>query len=585
MSLSAPNSRCATPPPAPLQAHGGSRPHSGSKRKLKRTREESAAVARQALVASVRRRQRLTDGISSLSNAAGRTLSCNELRITLRIALWLQLHEGYPEAASIDAASVWAGSSRHTIEPAYRHWWDTGELLEANDTQRGSGNPCHQRHDTSLTLDQILSIHSLLAEAKTNNEFMPARKVKQRLNLPLGDRQIRRVIRQLGYRWGRKRCMGTAVRKQQQQRMRSFIRQLAEALQQESDGAAVIGCTDESYLHTAHSNQYCWYAPASLSRNEVRGKGSKGKRLILLHAMTRHGLLTAPRRGRSTAAPTNVVSDEELGCELIFEGLIDSEDYHKNMDGQVFMQWVQNRLIPTFKRSFPGKKLILLLDNASYHHPRGADWVNPNKMSKYELAVWITDRVDSITVQRDGTSKYFGKTSLFQSASRYAPTVEEMRGWVKAYLLQHPSFNRTLLRQAFDAEAWQLLYTPPYCCECQPIELLWAHVKNYVGRQMGDDHSVAGVTQLARKGFYGDPANSHAPADAVLCSKLFDHVYSWCNAFIASDAELTGTLQQLSDVFVPADDAFDDIDDEAEAQEMEICGGGWSEEESSDEET
>ena len=150
--------------------------------------------------------------------------------------------------------------------------------------------------------------------------------------------------------------------------------------------------------------------------------------------MTRHGLLTAPRRGRSSAAPSNVVSDEDLGCELIFEGLIDSEDYHKNMNGQVFMQWVQNRLIPTFKRLFPGKKLILLLDNASYHHPRGDDWINPNKMSKYELAVWISDRADSITVHRDGASKYFGKTSLFQPASRYAPTVEEMRAWVKAYL-------------------------------------------------------------------------------------------------------------------------------------------------------
>jgi hypothetical protein len=570
----------ATPTPAAAR-RGGERPGSG-RNNTKRQRTQLGQAGRAAQQATLQHRRRLVDGISSLSNAAGRSLSSNELRIILRIALCLQLHEDYSEAQAIDAASVWAGSSRHTIEPAYRHWWHTGELLEPDDSQRGRGNPQHPRHDTSLTLDHILAIHSVLAEAKAKDEFMPARKVKQRLDLPLSERQIRRVIRQLGYRWGRKRCMGTAGKKQQQQRMRSFLRQLAEALQQEQDGTAVLGCTDESYLHTAHSNQYCWYAPSSPSRNQVRGKGSKGKRLIMLHAMTRHGLLTAPRRGRSSAAPTNVVSDEELGCELIFEGLIDSEDYHKNMDSQVFMQWVQNRLIPTFKRCFPGKKLILLLDNASYHHPRGADWVNPNKMSKYELAVWISDRADSITVQRDGTSKYFGKASLFQPASRYAPTVDEMRGWMKAYLLQHPSFNRTLLRQAFDAEGWQLLYTPPYCCECQPIELLWAHVKNYVGREMGSDHSIAGVTQLARKGFYGDPDNNHAPADATLCSKLFEHVYSWCNRWIQSDTELTGTLQQLSDIFVPADDPFDDIDDEEEAQAMQLCGGGSSDEEQSD---
>jgi hypothetical protein len=530
------------------------------------------------------RRQRLQECIDALANPLGRSLSANELRIIIRLVCWLQVHDDYSEPAAIEAASVWAGSSRHTIAPAYHHYLETRELLEPDSSRRGSGNPNHPRHDTTLSLEQILAIHSLLAEAKTKDQFMPAHEVRRRLHLALSARQTRRILHQLGYRWGRKRCRGTASKKQQQQRMRSFIRQLAEALQQERDGTAVIAGTDESYLHTAHSNQYCWYAPSSPSCNEVRGKASKGKRLILLHAMTRHGLLSAPRRGRSTAAPSRVVSDEELGCELIFEGLIDSEDYHKNMNGQVFMQWVQNRLIPTFKRLFPGKKLILLLDNASYHHPRGDDWINPNKMSKYELAVWISDRVDSITVQRDGASKYFGKTALFQPASRYAPTVEEMRAWVKAYLLQHPSLNRTLLRQAFDAEGWQLLYTPPYYCECQPIELLWAHVKNYVGRQMGVDHSVAAVTELARKGFYGDPDNNHTAADATLCAKLFGHVYSWCNAFISADAELTGSLERLGDVFTPADDAFDDIDDEGDVQEAMAKQQESEDEEESDSE-
>src|SRR5680860_1036437 len=220
MSCSAPNSRCSSPPAAGRSSHGGSRPGSGSKRTKKSVRAAAAAAGGAALVANLQHRQRLVDGISSLSNAASRSLSSNELRIILRIALCLQLQEDYSEAQAIDAASVWAGSSRHTIEPAYRHWWDTGELLESDDSQRGSGNPLHPRHDSSLSLDPILAIHSLLAEAKNKDEFMLARKVKQRLNLPLNERQTRRVIRQMGYRWGRKRCVGTAGRKQQQQRMR-----------------------------------------------------------------------------------------------------------------------------------------------------------------------------------------------------------------------------------------------------------------------------------------------------------------------------------------------------------------------------
>ena len=183
---------------------------------------------------------------------------------------------------------------------------------------------------------------------------------------------------------------------------------------------------------------------------------------------------------------------------------------------------------------------------------------------------------------RDGVSKYFGKMALFQSKGNYAPTVDEMRTWMKQYLLQHPNINRTLIQQRFDQLGWQLIYTPPYQCESQPIEMLWAFVKNYVGRVMGNDHSIETITQLARQGFYGDVNNNHTAVDADLCQRLINHVLKWCNRFIASDDELSGSMEQLEEVFVPADDPFDDMEDEAEVQAMEISGGGWSEEEKED---
>ena len=30
---------------------------------------------------------------------------------------------------------------------------------------------------------------------------------------------------------------------------------------------------------------------------------------------------------------------------------------HANMNGDIYIQWLQNRLIPTFKKLFPGKKM------------------------------------------------------------------------------------------------------------------------------------------------------------------------------------------------------------------------------------
>ena len=52
-----------------------------------------------------------------------------------------------------------------------------------------------------------------------------------------------------------------------------------------------------------------------------------------------------------------------------------SGDYHDNMNSDMFMKWVEQRLVPTFEAQFPGKKMILIADNAPYHHKRVGHWV------------------------------------------------------------------------------------------------------------------------------------------------------------------------------------------------------------------
>jgi hypothetical protein len=194
MSQSASNSRVSTPPPPAAAGRGGPRQTSQEKIDKKRRRAESAAAATTASVASLRHRQRLAEGISSLSNPSGRSLSSNELRIIIRLALWLQLHEDYSEAAAVEAASVWAGSGRCTVAPAYQHWWETGELLEPDTSLRGRGNPEHPLHEGALTLEVQMLIHSTLAEARLTNEFVPARKVMRRAGVSVSERHARRLL-------------------------------------------------------------------------------------------------------------------------------------------------------------------------------------------------------------------------------------------------------------------------------------------------------------------------------------------------------------------------------------------------------
>ena len=40
------------------------------------------------------------------------------------------------------------------------------------------------------------------------------------------------------------------------------------------------------------------------------------------------------------------------------------------MTSKIFMLWVQDKLIPTFESTYPGKVMVLVADNAPYHHSR-----------------------------------------------------------------------------------------------------------------------------------------------------------------------------------------------------------------------
>src|SRR6202012_2766963 len=84
------------------------------------------------------------------------------------------------------------------------------------------------------------------------------------------------------------------------------------------------------------------------------------------------------------ADSSNDVSDPQPTAQFVFESIGQSqggeEDYHKTINGELYIAWVRNRLLPAFNKKFPGKKMILVLDNASYHRVRSPDALRPKEM-------------------------------------------------------------------------------------------------------------------------------------------------------------------------------------------------------------
>ena len=161
--------------------------------------------------------------------------------------------------------------------------------------------------------------------------------------------------------------------------------------------------------------------------------------------------------------------------ELIYEAEKGDGDYYDNMNGSIYMQWLHNRLLPTFKKLYPRKKMVLVLDNASYHHVRGDDWINVHTMNKTQCAHRLIELgVTSITVQKQkkGTKttemKTFNQVTFYQPGSKYAPTLEDLKQALKDYINSHPGTNKTEVFKLFTQHGHELIYTPPYQPVCNP---------------------------------------------------------------------------------------------------------------------
>jgi len=341
------------------------------------------------------------------------------------------------------------------------------------------------------------------------------------------------------------------------------MKELALAREEENSGGAVIVFTDESYVNVRHKIGFTWYSEATPWKNEVGGPDGKGEREIILHAITKHGLL-----GGDTSEYPDVSRPLPQGNEsaqYFFIGGYVDEDYHKNMDGELFLAWLEHRLIPAFSAKFPQKKCILVLDHATYHHAVGPDFIKPGG-SKEEMSNKLHSLgVSSIRVQRGSRTLFMPFSSWLHRKSNLAPSAEELSHSLLAELSKHPERQRTAVRRMFDERGWQLIYTPPYTPEAQPIEKVWAYVKHVVASVFTVKRTAKSLHVDLIMAFYGAPPSLHPGVTPELCSSLLDHAYEWCDQFIHDHIRPGGNLSSLAAWLQenPQEEAVPDEDDDA----------------------
>lgn len=187
---------------------------------------------------------------------------------------------------------------------------------------------------------------------------------------------------------------------------------------------------DESYINKNHSNDFIWY---SIDDGPwVQKPTGKGERLIIINAITKKGWVK--------------------NAKVVFKSSRKTGDYHGQMDFDIFLKWFSENLIPNI-----ADNSIIVLDNASYHNVLAETSAPIAASPKKNIFDWLEK--NKIVCSRDCL-----KAELIEILNKVAP---------------EPTYA---IDEIAKAHGHEIVRTPPYHPELQPIELCWGIIKNEIAR-------------------------------------------------------------------------------------------------------
>jgi transposase len=187
---------------------------------------------------------------------------------------------------------------------------------------------------------------------------------------------------------------------------------------------------DESYVNKNHSNDWVWYF--RYDGSWIQKPTVQSERLIIMNAITKDSWV--PK------------------AKVVFKSTRKTGDYQGQMNRELFQKWLIEKWLPNIP-----KKSIIVMDNASYHNVL-AEYSAPTPLcSKKKIHAWL--EANKIPCKDDCL-----KVELVEILRKISP---------------EPTYEIDVIARQYGHE---MIRTPPYHSELQPIETCWAIVNNEVAR-------------------------------------------------------------------------------------------------------
>lgn len=227
---------------------------------------------------------------------------------------------------------------------------------------------------------------------------------------------------------------------------------------------------------------------------------SKGNRLIILHIGGEKGFVPE--------------------SELVFE-CKGTGDYHESMNAVKFEDWFQ-AMLPRLEPN-----AVVVMDNASYHSRR-QEKIPVTSWKKTDIQEWLSSKQISFEAKET-------KVQLLEK-------VKEVKSRYQSYVIDE-------MAKAVGVEVLRL---PPYHCELNPIELVWADIKGYVARK-NTTFKMADVKKLLQEALSNISAEkwqnciSHVKKEESKLDTLDDNVDKTVDSFVINVTGETSSESSNSD--------------------------------------
>lgn len=187
---------------------------------------------------------------------------------------------------------------------------------------------------------------------------------------------------------------------------------------------------DESYINKNHSNDYIWYSTED--GPWVQKPTGNGERLIIMNGITKDGWVP--------------------NAKTVFKSTRKTGDYHGQMNWDIFKKWFIEKLLPGIPENS-----IIIMDNASYHNVLSENSAPTATSSKASICSWLV--ANKISYSEDCL-----KSELIDMLLKIVPA---------------PTYA---IDEIAKQHGHEVIRTPPYHPELQPIEICWGVLKNEVSR-------------------------------------------------------------------------------------------------------